>query len=172
MSINIDSVDRDDYSDKYTDHVFEQYKLYLEMADRISSRRQAANTFFLSLNTALVALTGYAKSATDTGLFYYLLTSVSGILLCYVWYRLVLSYKNLNSAKFKVVHSIECKLPLKLYDAEWEAVGRGKNKKLYHPFTNLELRVPWIFGAIYIVVITHIVPWCELITVIKQALTS
>ena len=34
----------------------EQYKLYVEMADRISSRRQNANSFFLSINTAIVAL--------------------------------------------------------------------------------------------------------------------
>ncbi|WP_428845586.1 RipA family octameric membrane protein [Enterovibrio norvegicus] len=100
---------------------------------------------FLSLNTALLALTGIAKSTTNLTLFYFLLTCSAGVMLCYVWYRLVLSYKNLNSAKFKVVHEIEKKLPLKLFDAEWDAVGRGNNKQLYNPFTNLEMRVPCLF---------------------------
>ena len=47
-------------SEQLRGHLLEQYKLYLEMADRISSRRQSANSFFLSLNTALVALVGSA----------------------------------------------------------------------------------------------------------------
>jgi hypothetical protein len=33
-------------SDQLRGHLLEQYKLYLEMADRISSRRQSANSFF------------------------------------------------------------------------------------------------------------------------------
>ncbi|WP_283130696.1 RipA family octameric membrane protein [Enterovibrio norvegicus] len=49
MNINIESLDEQSYhSDYYQEHLFEQYKLYLEMADRISSRRQGTNTFFLS----------------------------------------------------------------------------------------------------------------------------
>jgi len=33
--------------------VMDQYKLYVEMADRVSARRSLANTFFLTLNTAI-----------------------------------------------------------------------------------------------------------------------
>ena len=39
-------------SDKLPDGLLEQYKIYVEMADRISARRGLANTFFLTLNTA------------------------------------------------------------------------------------------------------------------------
>ena len=162
-NINIHSKPRDTYSDKYEDHALEQYKLYVEMADRISSRRQAANTFFVSLNTVLIALAGYAKSATLAEWFFYFITSISGLVICYIWYRLVKSYKNLNSGKFKVIHAIEMELPFKLFDAEWEAVGRGKDKKLYHPFTSLELRVPWVFGAIHFFVILYVLPWKQLL---------
>ncbi|EGR2839825.1 hypothetical protein DU977_14240 [Vibrio cholerae] len=170
MSIEIISLEREGFSDNYNQYLFEQYKMYLEMADRISLRRQSANTFFLSLNTALVALTSYAKSSVDVTIFHYLLTSLSGIFLCYVWYRLVLSYKNLNSAKFKVIHEIEKLLPLKLFEAEWEAVGRGKNKALYHPFTNLEMKVPWIFTGVYALSIAYIIPWCELLSFLSTKL--
>src|ERR1700731_2937994 len=37
----------------------EQYKLYLQMVDKIGDRRQSANSFFLSINTGLCALLGY-----------------------------------------------------------------------------------------------------------------
>lgn len=161
--LEIHSKSRDDYSSNYDAHAFEQYRIYLEMADRISSRRQSANSFFVTINTLLITLAGYAKAATSAETFFYVITSAGGALICYVWYRLVLSYKNLNSAKFKVVHAMERELPYRLYDAEWDAVGRGQDKKLYHPFTNLEMRVPWIFLAIHILVLLYVIPWSELL---------
>ena len=45
-----------------TTHLLEQYKIYVEMADRISHRRAVANTFFLTFNTAVVgALAGFYR---------------------------------------------------------------------------------------------------------------
>ena len=157
--VQIEATSEAEYKEDYKSHLFEQYKLYLEMADRISSRRQSANTFFLTLNTALISITAYAKELFGTDFFFYFLVSISGMFLCYIWYRLVLSYKNLNSAKFKVIAKIEEKLPLRLYDAEWDAVGRGTNKSLYHPFTSLEMRVPKAFAGIHLFILLYVMPW-------------
>ena len=52
-----------------------------------------------------------------------------------------------------VEHEIEKELPLSPYDAEWEALGRGKDRTLYLPFTNIEMWVPKIFGALHAVVL-------------------
>lgn len=153
IQIEIESNTSDTYAGDYPSHLLDQYKLYVEMADRISSRRQAANTFFLSINTLLVTAAGYAKSVDSDMDFFYLITAVAGLIICYCWYRLVLSYKHLNSGKFKVIHEIEKLLPLRPYDAEWDAVGRGKVKELYHPFTGIEIRIPWIFFGLYLILI-------------------
>jgi hypothetical protein len=67
--------------------------------------------------------------------------SVAGIAVSALWYFLIRSYRDLNSAKFNVVHLVESELPLKLYDAEWEMVGRGKNRKLYLPVTFVSLEL-------------------------------
>lgn len=129
------------------------------MADKISERRQSANSFFLTVNTALIAFLGLVASpdvGSDAGvaasppLPWVLVVSAAGVVLCYTWYRLVRSYKGLNSGKFKVIHAIESRLPASPYDAEWEAVGRGENRKLYLPFTHIEIYIPWVFAALYI----------------------
>lgn len=151
---SIPSVDEDKYGQKYRDHILEQYKIYLGMADKISDRRALANTFFLTINTGLVTAAGVSNLrdvGKDTHIepFFMLIVSLAAILFCYVWYRLIRSYKDMNSAKFKVVHVIEEHLPLKLFDAEWEGVGRGENKKLYLPFTHVEIYIPFIFILIY-----------------------
>ncbi len=143
------------YGDRYIEHLLEQYKAYINSAEKISDRRQKSNEFFLTLNSALVALLGFITIKTNGGEINYLpfLFSVSGIIICYLWYRMVYSYKCLNSGKFKVIHAIERRLPLALYDTEWEALDRGKNKKVYWSFSHLESFVPWIFIVIYLVIL-------------------
>jgi hypothetical protein len=45
----------------------EQYKIYVEMADRISARRGMTNTFFLTLNTAIFTAVGVFWQHPPTG---------------------------------------------------------------------------------------------------------
>jgi len=144
-------VARDVYGPGYDDHALNQYRLYVEMADRISERREKANSFFLALNTAAVGVSTYLTlSRASAHALVEGSISLAGMTLCYLWYRIISSYRDLNSAKFKVVHEMEAQLPFKPYDAEWEAVGRGKNKKLYLPFTHIEILVPWIFLLLHL----------------------
>ena len=149
---------------KFYDHMLEQYKIYVEMTDRISSRRITVNSFFLSINTAIIALIVYIKNSNVIG--FYGLVSLSGAILCFLWYRMIRSYRDLNSGKFKVIHEIENKLPISPYDSEWEAIGRGKNSKLYLPFTHIEMGIPIIFLSIHILVLLHNIPWKAILKVI------
>lgn len=143
------------YGDKYVEHLLEQYKIYINSAEKISDRRQKANEFFLTLNSALVALLGFIATKTNEMEIKYLLilSAIAGMTICYLWYRIIFSYKCLNGGKFKVIHAIEKRLPLALYDTEWEALERGENKKVYWPFTHIELFVPWIFIVIYLIIL-------------------
>lgn len=79
------------------------------------------------------------------------------MVLCYAWYRLIQSYKGLNSGKFKVIHAIEQYLPISPYDAEWEALGRGKNSKLFLSFHKVEMIVPFVFFALHFVVFLRVI---------------
>ncbi len=120
---------------------------------KISERRQSANSFFLSINTVIVGLVGYFQSSSnEKPPEFYLLISLAGMLICYMWYRSVKSYKQINSGKFKVIHQIEQNLPIAPYDAEWEMLGRGEDPKKYLPFTHIEIFVPWVFFGLHVFV--------------------
>ena len=128
----------------------EQYKLYVETAEKNSSRRLTANSFFLTINTGLSALMGYMTSFKGIdSVVAQIAVPAAGIILSYFWYRLIISYREMNRAKFKVIHEMEEKLPFRAFEAEWEAVDRGKNSKKYRPYTNIESAVPWVFIAIH-----------------------
>ena len=141
------------YGVNYKDHLFEQYKLYIESVEKISDRRQHANNYFVTINTALISLIGLffqIKIFEDIVWIKSLLAFV-GIIICIIFWYLIKSYKQLNSGKFTVIHKIEEKLPLELYKYEWEILGKGKDKKKYYPFTHVELLMPWVFGVIYFI---------------------
>ena len=146
---------REEYSPEYFTHILEQYKLYVGMADRISQRRQMAHAFFIAVNTALVALLGLASpdelELPDS--LWFPAVGIAGVILSFTWYRLIRSYRDLNSGKFKVIFQIERQLPIRPYEAEWEILGRGQDPSLYRPFTRIESLIPWVFMLLYVMLI-------------------
>ena len=141
-------------SEKDRTTILEQYKLYVEMADRISARRSLTNTFFLTVNTAIFAAIGASWKNRFTFPSWLLVFPLLALLVqCGAWFLLVRSYRQLNSAKYIVIGVLEERLPASPYwRAEWKALGEGKDKAKYWPMTHLEQWVPIIFAATYIAV--------------------
>lgn len=141
-----------EYGDNYHTHYFDQYKMYVESAEKISDRRQNANNFFLTLNTVLISVIGLSFQVKALASFSLarVLLAILGILICIIFWYLLRAYKQLNSGKFKVIHEIEQLLPLSIYDYEWKILGGGNDRNKYYPFSHIELLIPWVFGIIYL----------------------
>lgn len=143
----------------FLSHLMEQYKIYVEMADRISSRRNLANGFFLTLHTFILTSLGLAGEKLSAPLPTIVLILAFSItfILCLGWWWLIRSYKNLNSAKYKVIGHLEEKLPASpYYRAEWIALGEGKDIKKYLPLTIIEQWVPIAFLLIYLTIVVYL----------------
>ncbi|BAY59889.1 hypothetical protein NIES2135_67660 (plasmid) [Leptolyngbya boryana NIES-2135] len=147
-----------DMSERESELLLEQYKLYVGMMDKISERRHQANAFFLSVNTTLVtALAGFItlfyKDKTQNVSI--AMAGVAGVIFCLTWWRLIRSYSQLNTGKFKIIHLLEEKMPARLFAAEWEALKRGDGSK-YTPFTHVETYIPLIFAGFYIALVLYV----------------
>ena len=135
--------------------LLDQYRLLVESSERVVARRQTANTFFLSINSALLVVAGVLFREGDlislvggivgAGL------SVIGFSICLAWWHMVTSSSQLNRAKFRIIHLLEEHLPAAVFTAEWDALGRGDNPSLYRPFTGLETWIPKGLMVIYAV---------------------
>lgn len=143
-----------DKPELYYGLILEQYKLYVEMADRVSQRRGLTNTFFLTLNTgafAAMALLG-SNSGINLGNAILAVLSIVLVMQCGAWAYLIRSHKQLNSAKFQVVGALEARLPASpFWQAEWVALGEGKDRRRYWPLAHLEKLIPIFFAAAYVV---------------------
>jgi hypothetical protein len=132
---------------------FEQYKLYVEMADRISERRDKANSLFLTLNSGVVTALGFLwdKHLTLNTKWYVLLPLVVSLGFCWFWFRLVKSYRQLNGVKYELVGEMEKKLPIRIWSTEWLVLGEGKDPEKYHPFSHIEQNLPKAFAVLYMI---------------------
>jgi hypothetical protein len=138
--------------EKYQAAVLEQYKLYVEMADRVSARRGLANTFFLTLNTAVFTTIGFFwKDRPEASRWLLVFPLIVLLAQCMAWFWIVRSYRQLNSGKWAVVGALEKRLPASpWWRAEWEALGRGEDPAKYWPLTHIEQLVPLLFAVTYL----------------------
>lgn len=149
-------MNKEEYGEQFSEHMLEQYKLYVEMADRVSSRRAQTNRFYISLLSILLALLSIVASI---GVFSEILNMILlaiatlGIILCALWYVNIRSYRQLNSGKFKVIHEMEKELPIAAYDREWEILGRGKQAGKYLQLTRVEQWVPFALAIPYLLLL-------------------
>jgi hypothetical protein len=143
--------------------VIDLYKTLVDMADKVSQRRQNANNFYLTVNTALIGATSYINSISPSEPNTWII-SFAGLLVSLVWKRNIDSYKDLNSGKFHVITELEKGLPIAPFRTEWDFLKRGQDTSRYRPFHAVEVLVPYIFAAVHGVQILRAVPWGTLIS--------
>lgn len=138
--------------------MIEQYKLYVELADRISDRRERTNRFYISLLSVLLALLSIVVGRNILDGFQTIVFVTIGILglgLCILWNINIRSYRQLNSGKFKVIHEMEQNLPFSCYNREWEILGKGEEAKAYLQLTRVEQYVPIILTVPYLLLFIY-----------------
>ncbi len=164
-------------ADDDTSTILELYKTAVEMADRVSARRAGANTFFLTVNTALAAIVGIVSSARKPpphgnlptfDAFGLVATAIAGIVLSWVWWMLLRYYQRLNAAKWDVINEMEKRLPAQPFTDEWKRLHpdellssegtaklswwkRAKIRNKHREATVVEQIVPYVFIGIYVV---------------------
>jgi hypothetical protein len=136
----------------------EIYKLLVEMSDRVSQRRQSANSFYLSVNTLLVGGSAYLGTLRP-GPMNVIVISVAGIAICAVWIINILSYKTLNQAKFKVINALESKLVEQPFHDEWAHLDPNLDGERHRPFHQVERVVPWVFMCVYVAQGAAVASW-------------
>ena len=132
---------KEDYGDSFGSDLLEQYKLYVQSAENVSSRRVISNRYLLTINAALVALYGLQSANFGQG-YWTLLIPVIGIPVSLLWYLIIKSHADLNRIKFvDVIHELEKHLAAAMFKYEWQLAEEGHGKT-YRAVTTIERWIP------------------------------
>ena len=137
------------YDGSFETDLLDQYKLYVQSAENVSSRRLASSRYLLAVNAALVALWGFHAQATGSISLTFLLP-ILGILVSLLWYRIIRSHKRLNEVKFGIIHRLEEHLPAALFKLEWREAHQDRGEA-YRAVTDIERWIPLLFLALHTV---------------------
>lgn len=132
------------------------YRVMVQSSESLVGRRQGVNTFFLTMNGALLTAYGLIVQASGVGELRaagIAVLALAGVVLCSAWHSLIVSFGQLNRGKFSVINAIERHLQVAIYAAEWEALGRGEDPKTYRSFTSREIWVPNALIVIHLTVL-------------------
>lgn len=148
--------------------VLEIYKMLVEMADRVSQRRQSANSFYLTVNTAIIGGAAYLSQSAFGHLGTWAV-SIAGVAICALWIRSVASYKSLNAAKFEVITVLEERLPVSPFKDEWNILDVDGDGKRHKPFHETEVLVPVVFMCVHGAQLLAEIPWHALVSCLSSS---
>jgi hypothetical protein len=132
---------------------FELYKMMVQSSEALVARRQQVNTFFLTMNGALLtAVALFLRGGVEhvrlqaAGV---AVLAIAGFVLSIAWRSLLVSFGQLNTGKFAIINRMERSLSASIYAGEWKALKEGKDPRVYRTFTSREVWVPNSFLAVY-----------------------
>ena len=119
-------------------NIIEQYKIIVETTQKVTIWRNDANKFFIMINGVIISFLNYSKSVSEN---ITLLLLLMMLFINQFWIKYIKSLKLLNKIKFDIISEIEKKMPLNLFEYEWNLLSKSK----YIEISQSDLRISYIF---------------------------
>lgn len=116
---------------------FEQYKLFIESAEKTSDKRITQNNIYLTINLAFISYI----STQNFDIKQAIIMIIIGILICAIWFCTINNYSKRNKIKFEIINESEYG---KLYKEEWKRISVLTSLTTYEKISSL------IFIILYI----------------------
>ena len=116
---------------------FEQYKVFIESAEKNSERRISQNNIYLTINLAFISYVG----SQTLELKYNIVMLIVGLIICVIWFLSINNYAKRNKVKFDIINESEYG---KLYKEEWKRIS------VLTSLTTYEKSSSGIFAILYV----------------------
>lgn len=116
----------------------EQYKIFMESAERNSDRRISQNNIYLTINLAFISYI----CTQNLDFKHNLVLLAVGLIICTIWFFTIVNYSKRNKVKFDIINESEYGI---LYKEEWKRIS------ILTPLTLYEKISSGIFALLYTV---------------------
>lgn len=139
------------YGPQYKEHFFNQYKLYVDSVNYTSELKLKINSYFLTINTALITAVGLINAKQTLNPFvWHFLIPLAGVLISLIWWGVIYSYKQRVVVKLRIIHCLEEALPLALFKTEWELMNQDHSTAIKKFFFQIDVFIPFVFIVSYL----------------------
>ena len=118
----------------------ENYKIFVESAEKISEKRANLNNIYLTFSLALFSFISVSK----LNQVYFYILNILGILMSIIWFITIDNYSKRNKVKYEIINEYENKNKLKWFSEEEKRISVLTN------LTFLEKLLPIAFIIIYL----------------------
>lgn len=123
------------------DYSFEQYKIFVESAEKNSEKRITQNNIYLTINLAFLSY----LLTQNIEFKYLVITSVVGVVICLIWFLTIVNYCKRNKVKYDIINELEENFH-DLYKEEWKRISILTSLSTYEKIISI------IFLIIYIII--------------------
>lgn len=95
---------------------FEQYKLFIESAEKNSDKRIMQNNIYLTINLAFISYIAIQQSDLKQNI----VMLIIGIIICLIWFLTINNYSKRNKVKFDIINESDYG---SLYKEEWKRIS-------------------------------------------------
>ena len=141
------------------DHLLEIYKLYARLADNVGQRREGAHRLFASLNVALMLSTAaIAQLGLEVpSLEMKLGLCLFGMILSFLYWYVIDSYRRLESDRHRVLDKLEKMLPFELFIGEHDPRALDLRSNVHRKLNEAGAAIPIFFGGLYLLILVIVV---------------
>jgi hypothetical protein len=137
--------------EQYQEHLLKQYELAVASTLTVSEWRHKANRFYWAMVCGVVAGAAWLMTKGLDENKITLGSAIFGALLSWQWVLQLNALKGLNRAKFRVITTMETQLPVRLFDAEWDVLGRAPLRGVHKRLTRVDALVPSLLLAVSVI---------------------
>ena len=134
----------------YYNHLFEQYKLYVEKTHDYWDQFLATNEFFLKVNgVGIAAFAWLVTSRVHVPWLVLLGLVVLALAFARTWYRVIDASRKLNAARHEIIQEWEPHLPATPYRREYQKLY-GEPERKYHAIQPAYRLLPILTAVVYV----------------------
>lgn len=148
-------MNKEEYGDKYSEHLLEQYKLLADSIIKLGESRARTNRFYTAMLSSFIAIIYFTISRSDLNEFRNLVLatlSFLGIILCVVWRFNIQSFGVTSACRYKILYEIEEKLPFPILTKAWNLL---QVESKYIPMAKVELLIPLVLLMPYLLLFAY-----------------
>jgi len=136
---------------------FDEYKFFAQSTQFLTDKRQSATQTYLTVNSAIFAVLAFLIKDLEFKNWDLVIITIplftAGMLVCWIWKKLILQYKELIRWRFDQLMKMEKAMPdsYQMYIKEWEDFYKTQPGKEKFGFSRLEIILPILFMSLYFI---------------------